>query len=540
MNDELANLPSLPSGWVWVTLADLAENEPNSITDGPFGSNLKTAHYTSAGPRVIRLQNIAPAKFIDEKAHISEDHFQGLKKHEVHPGDIVIASLGKPLPRACLVPDWVGRAIVKADCIRLKTAQGVADAKYVMYALNTPGTQKRAETIVHGVGRPRLNLGDIRATAVPLAPFSEQQRIVLAIDKYMSQIDEALQLLQHVQAQLKRYCQSVLKSAVEGKLTAEWREKHKGVIEPAEHLLKRILVERRAKWEEQELAKMKAKGQHPKDDTWKKKYKEPEPPNTEGLPELPEGWTWTSVGQMSYVVRGASPRPAGNPKYFGGMIPWITVGEITKDAQMYLKNVASFVTEAGKRKSRYIEEGTLLLTNSGATLGVPKITAIGGCINDGSVAMLGLYAITKKYLYYLLMSKTESLRRINQGAAQPNLNTSIVSDILVPLPPLREQVQIVEKVETKISVAHNLEGLAAQNINKVRRLKQATLLKAFSGSLVPQDPTDEPASVLLERIKAEREKSKTAREKAKPQKRRSNTEKKTRKEAVQTILPLNK
>ena len=115
---DTSDLPALPDGWVWASIDQLAAPERNSITDGPFGSNLKTAHYTDAGPRVVRLENIGEAKFIDIETHIDLAHFSKLSKHQIFPNDIVIASLGQPLPRACLVPSDLGPAIVKADCIR--------------------------------------------------------------------------------------------------------------------------------------------------------------------------------------------------------------------------------------------------------------------------------------------------------------------------------------------------------------------------------------------------------------------------------------
>src|SRR5262245_6005410 len=94
---------TLPNGWCWATVEMLAMDSLGSITDGPFGSNLKTEHYTESGPRVIRLQNIGDGKFIDEQAHISESHFRKLVKHEVRTGDIVVAMLGETLPRACMI-----------------------------------------------------------------------------------------------------------------------------------------------------------------------------------------------------------------------------------------------------------------------------------------------------------------------------------------------------------------------------------------------------------------------------------------------------
>ena len=96
-------LPSLPNDWEWEAIAELAADEVRAITDGPFGSNLKTSHYTDSGPRVIRLQNIGEGEFLDERAHISQAHFDRLRAHEAKPSDVVVASLGDTLPRACLV-----------------------------------------------------------------------------------------------------------------------------------------------------------------------------------------------------------------------------------------------------------------------------------------------------------------------------------------------------------------------------------------------------------------------------------------------------
>ena len=130
---------ALPEGWTWAKVDQLASPEPNSITDGPFGSNLKTEHYTSSGPRVVRLQNIGEGTYIDEDAHISEGHFEQLKKHRVVEGDIVIAAFGANPPRSCIIPERLGPAIVKADCIRLNPHRLLL-GDYINYALNSePG-----------------------------------------------------------------------------------------------------------------------------------------------------------------------------------------------------------------------------------------------------------------------------------------------------------------------------------------------------------------------------------------------------------------
>jgi type I restriction enzyme S subunit len=213
------------------------------------------------------------------------------------------------------------------------------------------------------------------------------------------------------------------------------------------------------------------------------KYKEPAAPDTANLPSLPEGWTGATIEQLSEVVRGSSPRPAGDPRYFGGDVPWITVGPLTADNSPYLKSVAASLNELGREHSRYIEPQTLLLTNSGATLGVPKITLIGGCINDGVAALLGVSYPLKLYLLYFLRTQTERLRGVNQGAAQPNLNTTIIKAINVPLPPLAEQTRIVAEVERRLSVVEELESVVSANLQRATRLRQSILQRAFEGKL---------------------------------------------------------
>jgi len=218
---DVTELPLLPNGWAWVTVDQLAAAEPAAITDGPFGSNLKTEHYTSSGPRVIRLQNIGVAEFIDEKAHISEVHYVDLIKHSVEPNDIVIAALGQPAPKACLVPASVGNAIVKADCIRFRTSEPYVNPGYIMYSLNSDPTQKRTGKIIHGIGRPRLNLGEIKSIALPLPPKDEQDSIFDEIERRLSLMREIDRQVEIMLERSQRLRQSILKNAFSGQLVVQ-------------------------------------------------------------------------------------------------------------------------------------------------------------------------------------------------------------------------------------------------------------------------------------------------------------------------------
>lgn len=154
-------MSDLPSGWTWATLEELLAVEDRAITDGPFGSKLASRHYTMSGARVIRLQNIGDCIFNDERAYISLDYFEELRAHEACVGDLVIASLGDELPRACIIPELGERAIVKADCVRARIHPAI-DTKWVLYALAAPQTRQYAASRIRGVGRPRLGLGEMR------------------------------------------------------------------------------------------------------------------------------------------------------------------------------------------------------------------------------------------------------------------------------------------------------------------------------------------------------------------------------------------
>jgi type I restriction enzyme, S subunit len=211
-------LLELPEGWVWASVEQISAHEPNSITDGPFGSKLKTVHYKDAGPRVIRLQNIGDGVFYDEKAHISDDHFETLRKHEIFAGDLVIGALGATLPRSCIIPEFVGPAIVKADCMRFKPHVEIGDVRYMNATLNSQVLKNNAASIIHGIGRPRLNQGEIKSLQIPLPTLEEQKVIANKVERRLSVADEIEKELDQALARSERLRQSILKKAFEGRL----------------------------------------------------------------------------------------------------------------------------------------------------------------------------------------------------------------------------------------------------------------------------------------------------------------------------------
>lgn len=396
------------------------------------------------GSPMLSAKNIQGGKVsFDDFRLISEEAFDlEDKRTNVSAGDVLLTIVGA-LGRTAVVSESHPKFTLQRSVAVLKP-DSICSA-YLRYLLESPVAQSFFLSNAKGTAQKGIYLKALGAMEVPVAPLAEQTRIAAKLDELLAQVDTLKARIDGIPALLKRFRQSVLAAAVSGRLTEEWRNQNRLQI-----------------------------------------------------------GTVVEIDSLADVVRGGSPRPAGHPDFFGGDIPWITVGELTKDNRKFLTSTGGTVTELGKSKSRYIPEGTLLLTNSGATLGVPKIANIGGCINDGVVALLSVDEPLKSYLYYCLFSMTDQLRGLNQGAAQPNLNTKIVKAIKVILPEPQEQTEIVRRIEQLFAFADQLEAKVSEARTRIDRLTQSILAKAFRGELVPQDPSDEPASVLLQRIQAQR------------------------------------
>ena len=224
--------------------------------------------------------------------------------------------------------------------------------------------------------------------------------------------------------------------------------------------------------------------------------------------EIPQGWEWCRIASLADVVRGGSPRPAGSPIFYDGSIPFLKVADLTRESSIYVKSFSSTIKEAGLSKTRLVEAGTLLLTNSGATLGVPKICTFDTTFNDGVAAFLSLDERLKLYVYWFFCYMTDLYRNINQGTAQPNLNTDIIKMTLVPIPPYKEQIRIVEELGNVSPIIKHYEKaqdeLDELNESIPKLIKQSILQEAIRGKLVPQIAEEGTAKELLKQIKEEK------------------------------------
>ena len=188
----------------------------------------------------------------------------------------------------------------------LRGACNLVNNKFVLHQLNILNYRE----FVSGTTRLKLTSASMKQIPLVLAPFNEQIRIADKIDELFSELDNGIEELETAQKKLELYRQSLLKSAVEGELSKEWRETQTEVSETGEQLLARILKERRERWEQEKLKEFAEKGKNPPKN-WQDKYPEPvQPYDSINLPKLPENWTWASLDQLAYPIRnGMSPKP---------------------------------------------------------------------------------------------------------------------------------------------------------------------------------------------------------------------------------------
>lgn len=209
------------------------------------------------------------------------------------------------------------------------------------------------------------------------------------------------------------------------------------------------------------------------------------PSGIDWLGEIPAHWGISKIGHNSSIVRGGSPRPAGDSRYFNGnYMPWITVKEVTNAEGKFITGTETYLTYEGSLCSRIIEPETLLLSNSGATLGVPKISMIQGCINDGSVAFTSFSnKLTRDFLMSFFETHTDIYREEMKGNGQPNLNTDIIKNTLIPLPPVPEQNQIVAYIEQYKFKIDKLVNTIEEQIAKLKEYKISVISEAVTGKI---------------------------------------------------------
>lgn len=473
-------LRELPDGWMWTRLEDacielIGGGTPSREIPEYFGGNILWLTPTEVPKNKISILK-------DSKEKITES---GLKN-----------SSARIIPKdSVLLTSRASIGYVAIAGIDVTTNQGFAsfvcsDAIYNFFLAYWLWANKQIlESNATGTTFKEISKSKLREIHIPLPPLPEQRRIVTKLEELFTRLDAGVSELKKTQAQLKRYHQSVLKAACEGKLVpteAELAKAEGREYEVADVLLVRILKERREKW------------------NGKGKYKEPAAQDIGGLSELPEGWSWASADQLTTIITDGEHI---TPERSESGVLLLSARNVL-DGKLSLKDVDYVPHHVYMKLSQRlkIEPGDVLLSCSGS-VGRSCVAPEGLTFSlVRSVAVLKPVIKAGNYLSYCLRSHILQSQIIEKKTqtAQANIFQGKIKSLKFPLPPLAEQRRIVAEVERRLSIADGVEKTVTQSLAQAERLRQSILKKAFEGRLVAQDASDEPAGVLLERIKAEK------------------------------------
>lgn len=475
-------LDELPINWEWVPLGDILSN----IIGGGTPSKNNPSYWQGRIPW-LTIKDMRSRRPIDSMDHISEAAVKESATNII-PADTVIIATRVGLGKVIRVPY---DATINQDLKALIPKEGI-DKSYLEYWIVSIASY--LESIGSGTTVKGVRLETLREIPFPLAPPNEQTRIVAEIEKQFSRLDEAVANLKRVKANLKRYKAAVLKAAVEGKLTEEWRRgaihrahspaerNHQGVVnqgaincaptQPVEtgaELLQRILEERRANWQ--------GRG----------KYKEPVAPDTARLAELPAGWLWISVEQIASVGTGATPLRSKSEYYQDGKVPWITSGALNEEFVHAAKEcITDLAVQETNVKTFPVHTLVVAMYGEGKTRGKVSELLIAAATNQACAAIIleGESSQVRDFVKLFFLKNYEDIRRLSSGGVQPNLNLTHIKKTLLPLPPLDEQNQIVAEVELRLSIITEAETQLDANLRRSVRLRQSILKKAFTGNLI--------------------------------------------------------
>lgn len=486
---------NLQEGWIQIPFTDLLDIQGG--TQPP--KNTFKYEPTKGYIRLLQIRDFGEKPiptFIKERPQ--------LKTCETD--DILIARYGASIGR--IVTGMTGAYNVALAKVIIPK---VLNKNFIKYLLKSEIFQRPILSIQRSA-QDGFNKDDLAEIEVPIPPLPEQERIVIKLDTALQKVASNKQRLEKTHHLLKQFRQSVLATAMSGKLTEEWRECN-DKIDNAEVLLSKLHKARINKYKKECEAAIKNKTRKPQlpkgiNEAFEYEILEPY--------EIPDTWSWTVLDKMSTVALGGTPSRKID-SYWNGNINWVSSGEVANNK---IGNTVEKITAEGLANSntKIYPKGTVLLAmiGEGKTRGQVSVLNIEATTNQNVAGLLlSNDFICSEYVWLFLLSRYESLRTDGLGGAQPALNAERVGQTFIAIPPLEEQQEIVRKVEKLFAFSDKLEARYAKAKTMIDKLPQSILAKAFRGELVPQDPNDEPASVLLERIKKEKEKMSVEKKKRK-------------------------
>ena len=481
----LDGMGELPPGWEIVQLGEILP-PPRSKIAADAQSDL--AYVGLENISANGLQPSSFGRFADMRSAGSQ--FQA--------GDVLYGRL-RPYLNKVWCADRTGAA--SAEFIVFPSNQ-VIDGRFLALLLHHSRFVTFASHAVSG-DRPRIDVSDMAPYAVALPPLVEQLRIVKAVDSLFTELDEAEAALTRAQASLADYRASLLHAACIGQLTAAWRASRPHPAEDGPALLRRILAKRQAAWERAELARLHTRGKPPAGDAWKARYQEPTGADTDGLLTLPDGWTWASLEQLCSIVGGITV----DAKRTGiglAAVPYLRVANVQR-GRLDLSQVKMLQAPSDRIEALRLVPNDVLLNEGGDRDKVGRGWVWAGelplCIHQNHIfrARPCLPEMDGRFISHCLneIGRAYFLDAAIQTTNLASISMAKVSRVPIPVPPLEELRQIVKLIASGLEDAEAGNALVAD----IATLRQSILHAAFTGRLVPQDPTDEPAAVLLARLR---------------------------------------
>ena len=392
--------------------------------------------------RLVQLADVGDGAFLDRSSRfLTATRAVELRCTTLKEGDILIARMPNPLGRACIFPGSARECVTVVDVCIVRPARVGPDPQWLMYAINAPQMRLAIAALQSGSTRQRISRNNLAGIAIPVPPIPEQRRIVAEIEKQFTRLDYAVSALKAVMERVQAYSQATLNSQTR--------------------------------------------------------------PASQGC----AGWARRSLNDLSDIGTGVTPLRSNDDFWRAGTIPWVTSTAVNRP---FVDEPQDLVTEVALKRTnlKVYSPGTLLIAmyGEGKTRGKVSELRISATINQAlaAVQIRPQWGEYREYIKLALTSAYDQIRRQASGGVQPNLNLGMIGAIEAWLPPPSEVARITSDLSAQVTDAEHMQSGVAVALVRASRLRQAILKKAFEGKLVPQDPTDEPASVLIERIRSTR------------------------------------
>ncbi|MFA0326752.1 restriction endonuclease subunit S [Vibrio splendidus] len=487
-------MSELPKGWTQVTFENLGQ-----WGSGGTPKRTNKAYYDGAIPWLV-IGDLNDGLVSESKSSITQLGIDNSSAKLLKAGALLIGMYGSIGKLGVAGVDCATNQAI-ASCV---VDERIINKRYFFHFL----LSRREHLLSLGKGGAQQNISQtvLKAYSANLAPINEQIRIANKLDSILAKVDKAQARLDKIPAILKRFRQSVLAAATSGELTKEWREGESDLSNLLVDYSDKIEIGRLDSWTQSKLREFDKKGKFPKDDKWKDKY------STKREHLTPEGrvveWNYESLEYLADVI---DPNPKHrNPKYFDEGFHFISTAQFDGYDEFDLsscKFVGLDTIEEQKERCNFTSR-SIAVSRKG-TIGETRILEL-----DFPFALLDSVCVVNvdktisyRYLNYALRGEwvQKQIYAKTKGVALKQISVGAVRELIIPLPTYSEQCVIVEKLDSMLSKARKVETQYLEAKARLDRLTQSILAKAFRGELVPQDPTDEAADKLLERILAERE-----------------------------------